>query len=72
MDKIAEDLNVNVLFYVEGASEHVSYVLLEAENLLSVVGFVSAIPYKQDFKVTVVTHLKDLIVFAKTMGEKNV
>lgn len=72
MDKIAEDLDVKVLFYLDGAPEHVSYVLLEAENILQVLGFVGAIPFKQDFKVTPVTHLKELIAFAKAMGEKNV
>lgn len=70
MDKIAEDLNAKVLFYVEGAPEHVSFALIEAESLTSVIGFANQIPFRQDFKVTAVTHLKDLIAFVKTLGEK--
>ncbi|NIO21806.1 MAG: hypothetical protein GTN76_14025 [Candidatus Aenigmarchaeota archaeon] len=57
-------------FYVEGAPEHVSYALLEAESLISVVAFVNEIPFKQDVKLTPVTHLKDLMEFAKKMGDK--
>ena len=70
MEKTAEELNVRMLFYVEGAPEHVSFALIEAENLSQVIGFVSAIPFRQDFKVTAVTHLKDLIAFIKTMSGK--
>jgi len=70
MEKTAEELNVKVFFYVEGAPEHVSFALIEAENMSQVIGFISAIPIRQDFKVTAVTHLKDLIEFVKTMNEK--
>lgn len=65
IDKIAEELNVKVHFYLDGAPEHVSYILLDAESLISVVGFVNATPFKQDFKVTAVSHLKDFMEFAK-------
>jgi hypothetical protein len=68
IDKIAEELNVKVHFYLEGAPEHVSFALLEADSLISVTGFVTQIPFKQDYKVTAVTHLKDLMEFAKKMS----
>ena len=67
IDDIAQKTGVKVHFYVEGAPEHISFALLEAENLSSIIGFVSEIPFRQDFKVTPVMHLKDLIADVKKM-----
>jgi hypothetical protein len=48
----------------------VACALIEADNPGAVMGFVSAIPIRQDFKVTMVQHAQDLVALAKAMMEQ--
>ena len=52
----AQELNIKVLFNVNGAPEHVSYLLLEADDPSSVALLLTETPLKQDFKVTAVEY----------------
>ena len=52
----AKELNIKVLFNVNGAPDHVSYLLLEADDPYSIALLVTETPFKQDFKVTAVEH----------------
>ena len=70
LEAVAKELNVKCYFWVEGAPEHVAYALIEADNPGAVMGLVSAIPYRQDFKVTMVQHAQDIVAVAKTMMEQ--
>jgi hypothetical protein len=56
MPALAEKLNIKVLFNVNGAPEHVTYLLLEADDPFSIAQFVTEVPFKQDFEVTAVEH----------------
>ena len=57
----AKELNIKPLFIVNGAPEHVSYALFEADDPFSIAMFVTEVPIKQDFKVTPVEHQEDVM-----------
>lgn len=61
MEALAKQLNIKALFLVNGAPEHVVFALLEADSPAAVLQYVHAIPIKQDFKVTPVTHMHELV-----------
>ncbi len=67
LDAAARELNVKIHFFVDGLPEHVAYALLEADNPSSVAFFVSQIPIRQDFKLTAVEHVGDIVEKARTM-----
>lgn len=70
LDEITKESNVKVHFAVNAAPAHVDYALLEAESLSSVLDYVHAIPFRQDFKVTPVQHEQDLMTWAKAKMEQ--
>ena len=61
----AQELNVKVHFSVNAAPEHVAYLLLEADDPYSVALFVTAMPFKQDFKVSAVEYQQEVTARAK-------
>ena len=70
MGAIAKELSVKVHFAVEAAPEHLSYALLEADSQVAILGYLSQIPLRQDFKITPVMHTSDVVAFAKQMMSK--
>jgi muconolactone delta-isomerase len=70
MDKlegVGKELNVKVHFLLWGAPDHVAYALLEADSLGVIAQFVNAIPIRQEFRVTPVEHLGQVIETSKAM-----
>jgi len=67
LDELCIQLNIKCHFLVEGAPEHVSYALVEADDSAALLPFVTSIPMRQDFKVTVVHHARDLGEHIKAM-----
>jgi muconolactone delta-isomerase len=65
LDAVAAELKVKVHMLAWGAPEHVAYALLEADSLAALMPYVNAIPLRQDFKVTPVQHLKDVVAMSK-------
>lgn len=63
----AKELNVKVHHLLWAAPEHIAYAILEAESLGSVARYVNAIPLRQDFKVTPVQNLEEVLEMTKTM-----
>lgn len=61
LEALAAELNVKVQFMVFGAPEHVAYGLLEADSLGAIHQFVFGLPMKQDFRVTPVETLAQVI-----------
>ncbi len=61
LEALAAELNVKVHFMVFGAPEHVAYGLLEADTLGAIHQLVFGIPMKQDFRVTPVESLAQVI-----------
>lgn len=67
-DELARELGVTVHFLLWGSPEHVAYALLEAETISAVSRFVFGVSsMHQDFKVTPVQLMKDVIAMSKHM-----
>ncbi|MCC7164575.1 MAG: hypothetical protein IT331_18925 [Anaerolineae bacterium] len=67
LEGIAKELNVKVHFMLWAAPEHVAYALLEADSLGVIGQYVNAIPIRQDYRVTAVEHLGQVIETAKAI-----
>ena len=70
VDAVAKELTIKVHFYVEAAPEHVAYALLETDNQSSILGFLTASPMRQDFKITPVMQVQDIVAFSREMMRK--
>lgn len=66
-ENVAKELGVKIHFLVNGAPEHVVFLLLEADSPASIAMFANSFPLKQDFDVTAVVHEKDMVAMAKEM-----
>ena len=60
IEAVAKESKVKIDFLVNGAPEHVMFALMEAENPIDVT-CLQTIALRQDFKVTPVTDLQELI-----------
>lgn len=70
MDKLeaaAKELNVKVHYLLWGAPDHVAYALLEADSIGVIALYVNAIPIRQEFRVTPVEHLQEVVTTMKEM-----
>lgn len=67
MEALGKELNIKAHFVVNGAPEHVSYALLEADNPFAMAQYLAQVPIRQDFKVTPVVYLHDVMESVKSM-----
>ncbi len=67
LDARAKELGVTVHNLLWGAPEHVAYALLEADSLAAVSRFVFLFPMRQEFRVTPVQHLQDVVATGKAI-----
>jgi hypothetical protein len=67
LDEITKEMNVTVHFLLWAAPDHVAYALLEADSLGPIGRYVNAIPIRQEFRVTPVEHLQDVMVTARAI-----
>jgi hypothetical protein len=67
LESVAKDLTIKVHFMLWGAPEHVAYALLETESLGLVAQFMNAVPIRQEFRVTAVERLEQVIETVKAM-----
>jgi hypothetical protein len=67
LEAVAQELHVTVHFLLWAAPEHVAYAILEADNLGAIARYVNAIPLRQEFKVTPVQNLQDVIAMGRAM-----
>lgn len=67
IETTANNLGVKIHFLVNGAPEHVSFLLVEADSPSSVAFLTTSIPFQQDFKITPVVREQDLIAMARQM-----
>jgi len=70
MATTAAEMRVKVLSLLWAAPEHTAYALLEAESLGNIGRFVNSMPIRQDFRVTPVANLVDVVAMAKEMMAK--
>ena len=70
MEDVADRSNVKILFSVNGAPEHVQFLLIEADSPMAIIGVLHTVPLIRDFQLTAVTHDKDMIAATKARAEK--
>jgi hypothetical protein len=67
LSPLAEELKVKLQSFVWTPTDHVAYLLLEADNLNSLNRFIFSIPIKQHTKVVPVEPLSETVAMAKAL-----
>jgi hypothetical protein len=67
LEELGKKLNVKTHSLLWGAPDHVAFAVLEADSLLSIGSFLNSIPIPQDFKITPVEHVSDVVEFGKAV-----
>lgn len=65
LDKVGEEANVKAHALLWGAPEHVAFAVLEAESLSAIGRYLTSIAITQDFTITPVQQVADLVEFGK-------
>jgi hypothetical protein len=65
LEQVGKELNVKAHSLLWGAPEHVAYAVLEADSLVAIGRYLNSIAIVQDFKITPVEHVSDVIEFGK-------
>jgi hypothetical protein len=65
LEEIGKELNVKAHALLWGAPAHVAFAVLEADSLVSIGRYLNSIAIKQDFEITPVENLSDVIKFGK-------
>ena len=68
MEKLAgleKELHVKAHILLWGAPEHVAFAVLEADSLGAITRYLNSIAITQEFRITPVQHLGDIIEFGK-------
>lgn len=66
---LGKELNVKAHEVLWGAPEHVAYAVVEAESLGSLGRYLNSIALTQDFKITPVSNVSDVIAFVKAAAQ---
>jgi hypothetical protein len=67
LDALARELHITTHALLWGAPAHVAFAVLEADNMLVVGKFLNAIALTQDFDITPVQNLSDVIEYGKSV-----
>ena len=67
LEKVGQELNVKAHVLLWGAPEHVAFAVLEADNLVSVGRYLNSIALTQEFRITPVSNVSDLVEFSKAI-----
>jgi hypothetical protein len=67
LEGLAKELNVKVHSLLWGAPDHVAYAVLEADSLGVIAQYVNAMPIRQEFRVTPVEPLQQVVETMKAM-----
>ena len=65
LEELGRELNVKAHALLWGAPAHVAFAVLEADNLLAVGRYLNSIAIRQDFEITPVQNLNDVVEFGK-------
>ncbi|MFN8532689.1 MAG: DUF3303 family protein [Dehalococcoidia bacterium] len=63
----ANELNVKVHSLVWAAPDHVAYALVESDSVAAIGRYVFQMPLRQEFTVTPVQHLADVVAMGRVM-----
>ena len=70
LEQLGKELNVKAHVLLWGAPAHVSFAVLEADSMLAIGQYLNSIPIVQDFEITPVVHVSDMIEFGKATMAK--
>ena len=65
LEKVGEEVNVKVHSLLWGAPDHVAFAVLEAGDLVALGRLLNSIAIVQDFKITPVQNVADVVEFGK-------
>ena len=65
LEGLAKELNIKAHSLVWGAPDHVAYAVLEADTLGAIGRYLNSIAITQDFKITPVQNVSDVVEFGK-------
>jgi hypothetical protein len=65
LEGVGEEVNVKAHMVLWGAPDHVAFAVLEADDLVSLGRFLNSIAIVQDFEITPVQHVADVVEFGK-------
>jgi hypothetical protein len=65
LEEKGKQLNVKAHALLWGAPDHVSFAVLEADSLVALGRYLNSIAITQEFKITPVEHVSDVIEFGK-------
>lgn len=72
LEEVGKELNVKAHALLWGAPEHIAFAVLEADNLGAIGSYLNSIAITQEFTITPVQHLSDVITFGKAaMARRN-
>ena len=65
LDEVGRETHVKAHALLWGAPDHVGYALLEADSLGAIARYLNSIPITQEFKITPVQLVSDVVEFGK-------
>jgi hypothetical protein len=65
LEAVGKESNVKAHALLWGAPEHVAFAVLEAENMAEIARYLNSIVLTQDFTITPVQQVADLVEFGK-------
>ena len=67
LEGLGKELNVKSHSLLWGAPDHVAYAVLEADSLSAIARYLNSIAITQDFKITPVQNVSEVLEFAKAL-----
>jgi hypothetical protein len=67
---LGKELNIRAHTLLWGAPDHIAFAVLEADNIVSIGRYLNSIAINQEFKITPVQNLSDVIEFGKAAMAK--
>jgi hypothetical protein len=65
LEQLGKKLNIKIHSLLWGAPDHVAYAVLESDSLVSIGRFLNSIAIPQEFEITPVEHVSDVVEFGK-------
>jgi hypothetical protein len=65
LEEVGRELRVKAHALLWGAPDHVAYAVLEAENLGAIARYLNSVAIVQEFKITPVQNLSEVVQFGK-------
>ena len=67
LEEVGKELNVKAHALLWGAPDHVAFAVLEADSLGAIGRYLNSIAITQDFKITPVQNVSDVVEFSKAV-----